>query len=141
MPPAVAVMVAVPVTGTPPERPLQTINAESQVPPHTELILMAAGETPAMLELEEVKVTVVVTLLPAALVTIAMIWTTSPAFRESVEELRVTLVTLLAEEEELPPPQPARLKARIRMNPVVMAKRPMRPPRPGSHPCGFVMLE
>ena len=68
------------------------MNVESQAPPHTEVILIAAGETPTRLALEEVNVIVVTTELPAELTAVAPIWTTSPAFRESVVALIVMLV-------------------------------------------------
>jgi hypothetical protein len=99
---AVAVMVAVPVTGFPNEsRPLQTTKVESQTPPHT----LPDGEMVAILVFDELKVKVAVTVLLLELTANALIDVTCPATREIEVGLTVTAATLLFEDEE-PPPQP-----------------------------------
>jgi hypothetical protein len=98
---AVAVMVAVPVTGFPNEsKPLQTTKVESQTPPHT----LPEGEMVAILVFDELKVKVVVTVLLVEFTANALIDVTSPATREIEAGLTVTTATLLFEDDE--PPQP-----------------------------------
>ena len=97
---AVAVMVAVPVTGFPNESmPLQTTKVESQTPPHT----LPDGEMVATLVFDELKVKVVLTVLSAEFTANALIDVTCPATREIVVGLTLTAATVLFADEELPP--------------------------------------
>jgi hypothetical protein len=103
-PPAVAVSVAVPLMGFPDASfPLQTTKLESHTPPQTK----PAGEIVAMVELEELKVNVVVTALFAAFTAEAVSCTTCPATREAEAGLMLTWATVLLVEEL--PPQPAKI--------------------------------
>ena len=110
MPPAVAVMVELPVIGLPELlTPLQSTKVESQTPPQ----IKPAGETVATAVFDELNVKVVLTALPAEFTAEGVTVVTCPATREAVVGFKTTCATvLLLFEEE--PPQPAMKTARKR---------------------------
>jgi len=130
-----AVMLAVPVRGTPAELPLQTMKLVSHTPAQ-----ISADPAPleleivAMLVLEELKVKFAVCTLLEESSAVAEIWITSPAFREIAVGERITWVTLL---DEPPPPHPVKTAMMDKMNPGMMANRLMRPPRRAFSPDGL----
>src|SRR5262249_3783227 len=122
---AVAVMVALPVSGLPPESvPLQTTNDASQTPAQTRPLV----ETVTRLGFDEVKVTVAITELLAEFSAAALSWPVSPETSEREAGLSVTWVTVLLALE--PPPQPAREAAQIQMIATLPTQDRMPPPRP-----------
>jgi len=101
-PPAVTVMVAVPVMGLPSaSKPLHTTKIESQTPAHT----WPPGEIVAIPVLVELNVKVVLTVLFAEFTADTESPTTCPATKESEAGLTVTTATVLLADFE--PPQPA----------------------------------
>jgi hypothetical protein len=127
IPPAVTVMVALPLTGFLfPSRPLQLIGVvrESQTPAQ----IRPALETVTMLLFEEEYVMFAATAPLEEFSGVAEIWTTSPEFSEkevgeSTREETV-LLTLLE-----PPPQPTRIMEINKSNTVTMADLYIHPPR------------
>ena len=117
-PAAVTVIVAVPAIGLPEASvPLQTTKTESQTPPHT----WPAGDTVAMLVLEELKVKSVLTTPFEEFTALGVMVTTSPAPMEIVDGVTFTAATTFAVDEE--PPQPAtKDKNRMAMDAEVPAK-------------------
>jgi len=102
MPPAVAVMIAVPLMGFPcASEPLHTTKAESHTPAQT----LPAGEIVAIWVFDELKVNVAVTLALSEFTADALSPTTSPATMESEEAFTLTAATVLFADFE--PPQPA----------------------------------
>src|ERR1041385_7394585 len=99
MPPAVAVMVAVPWTGTPPIPPVQTIKLASHWPPQT----APAVETVATLVLLELKVVFAAIGVPAEFSGRKVAWATSPELIDNVDGEAEIWVTTLVVFDELPP--------------------------------------
>ena len=107
-PPAVAVMVAVPLIGLLwASKPLHTTKIESQTPAHT----WPDGEIVAILVFDELKVKMVLTVELAEFTAETLSPTTCPATRESEAGLTVTAATVLF--ADLDPPQPAMIERKV----------------------------